>query len=260
LAAPTLLAPEANSIIPFDEDKETVTDIQFRWRHPTQARKYDLWLAKDSEFSQLVTQQTIIPDSPLGPTWTLSHREIQLEPSMSYYWRIRVTRDATGENAEGQWSDTVSFSAASSTKKESTIPGPGLLTPANGNTKVNPNTQFTWQPVNDAQKYELTLSKDKELEQLVLRAIVSATTYRYDAGLKDGNTYFWQVKAIEPVESQPSSLFSFTVAIEQPEQEEKAPEIPLTANILTWFWVAIPLLIVAIAIIWVVAARSRTYR
>jgi len=260
LAAPTLLAPEANSIIPFDEDKETVTDIQFRWRHPTQARKYDLWLAKDSKFSQLVTQQTIIPDSPLGPTWTLSHREIQLEPSMSYYWRIRVTRDATGENVEGQWSDTAYFTVASAPKKESTIPGPGLLTPANGDTKVNPNTQFTWQPVNGAQKYELTLSKDKELEQLVVRAIVSATTYRYDTGLEDGNTYFWQVKAIEPVESQPSPLFSFTVATEQPEQEEKAPVIPLTANILTWLWVAIPLLIVAIAIIWVVAARTRTYR
>jgi len=260
LSAPILLAPGANSIIPFDEDKGNITDIQFRWRHPTQARKYDLYLAKDTEFSHLITQQTIIPDSPLTPNWTLSHREIQLEPGTTYYWRIRITRDATGEIVEGQWSATSSFSVAAAPKKQSTIPGPGLLNPANGETKVIPTPQFTWQPVSGAQKYELTLARDKELEQFVLRATVSATTYRYDSNLETGNTYFWQVKAIEPKESQPSPLFSFIVATEQTKQEEKTQTIPLAANILTWLWIAIPLLIVIIAIIWLVSSRNRTYR
>jgi hypothetical protein len=50
------------------------------------------------------------------------------------------------------------------------------------------------------------------------------------------------------------------VTTEQPEQQEKAHGIPWTANIATWLWIAVPLLTVAIAIIWVVVARSQTYR
>jgi hypothetical protein len=178
LAAPTLLAPESDSVIPFDKEKGNVTDIQFKWRQPTQARKYDLWLAKDSEFSQLVTQKTIIPDSQLTPTWTLSHREIQLEPGVTYYWQMRVTRDVTGETVEGQWSDTSSFLIASAPKTESTIPGPDLLNPANGDTRVIATPQFTWQPVSGAQKYELTLATDEKLTQLVVCTTVPATEYQ----------------------------------------------------------------------------------
>jgi len=259
LSAPTLIAPAANSIIPVDQDKGSTADIVFRWRHPTQARKYELLVAKDKEFSQLVTQQSIIPDSPLMPTWTLSAREIALEPGATYHWKVRVTRDATSEPAEGQWSQIMSFSIAAAPEKQPATPGPGLLTPANGDTKVNQFPSFTWQPVKDARQYELTLARDKTLEQIVIRARIPTTSFQYDTALEPGITYFWQVRAVEPFISRPSPLFSFTVSPEPAKQQQKTKGIPQTANIVTLLWVAIPLLIIIIALIWVIAARSRPY-
>jgi hypothetical protein len=187
LAAPILTAPAANFIIPIDQDKGTIADITFKWRHPTQARKYELLLAKDRGFSQLVTRQSIIPESPVMPTWTLSSKEISLEPGVTYYWKVRVTRDATSEPAEGQWSEIMSFSIAAAPEKQPAAPSPGLLTPANGDTKT--------------------------------------------------------------VVSEPAK--------QKVEPAAKPQEIPWKANTITLLWIAIPLLIVIIAIIWIAAARSR---
>jgi len=260
LAAPTPIAPAANAIMPIDHDKGTIADIVFRWRHPTQARKYELLVAKDKEFSQLVTQQPIIPDSPLMPTWTLSAKEIALEPTSTYYWKVRVTRDATSEPAEGQWSEIIPFSIAAAPEKELSAPGPELLTPANGETMVNQSPSFTWQPVSGANKYELTLAKDRNLKQPIIRAQISGTAYQYDGTLEPGRSYSWQVKVIEPLVSQPSPLFSFTVSPEPAKPQQKTDGIPQTVNIVTLLWIAIPLLIVIIAIIWLIAARNRSYR
>ena len=246
--APTLISPAMDEIIPVDPDTGKVANVNFKWQHPTQATKYELWLAKDEEFSQMVVQESIIPRSPLAPSWTLLSQTVPVEAGKTYYWKLRVTRAATGETGSGQWSKVMSFSVASSLPQETPPPGPILLTPANDATNVEPSPSFSWTPLPEATEYEFTLAKDEALEQIVTRVRVPEATYDYDAELDWDTTYFWQVKAAEPFPSEPSLIFSFTVTVE----EETKPSSPM-ANLPLWLWIAIALLAAASIVVFILS-------
>jgi hypothetical protein len=110
--APTPTSPVEEKVIPVYVDTGDVGDITFKWRHPTAAMKYELWLAKDQAFSQVVLKQTIEPESEQFPDWALP-KTVSIEKGEKYYWEIRVIQAETGETDDGQWSKVMSFSVAS---------------------------------------------------------------------------------------------------------------------------------------------------
>ena len=213
--APTLISPARDEVIPVDPDTARVADVNFKWQQPAQATKYELWLATDEEFSQMVMQETVIPRSPLVPSWTLSSRTSAIEPGNTYYWKIRVTRAATRETGEGQWSEVMSFSVAPSLLPETPHPSPTLLSPAKDATNVERSPSFSWTHLPGATEYEFTLAKDEVLEQIVTSRKVPIASYDYDGELDWDTTYFWQAKATKPFISEPSPIFRFTVAAEE---------------------------------------------
>lgn len=232
--APWPTSPAMDAVVPTDPDTGEIVDINFKWQHLTPAKKYDLWLAKDQEFSHLVTQQSITPANPLAPNWTLSPATIPLEAGENYYWKVRVSRTATGETGDGKWSQVMAFSVASSLPEETPHPGPTMLTPANDATNVEPSPSFSWSALPGATEYEFTLAKDEALEEIVTSVKVPTTTYDYDGELDRGTIYFWQVKATKPFFSEPSPVLAFTMAVEE---EIKAPS--WMANLPLWVWIMI---------------------
>jgi len=238
--SPTLISPARDEVIPVDPDTARVADVNFKWQQPAQATKYELWLATDEEFSQVVLQETVIPQSPLAPGWTLSSKTSAIEPGETYYWKVRVTRAATGEPGEGQWSEVMSFSVAPSLVQETPYSGPTLLTPAKDTTNVERSPSFSWTHLPGATEYEFTLAKDEALEQIVTSLKVPIASYDYDGELDWGTTYFWQVKATEPFISEPSPIFRFTVAA-----EEESETSSWTENFPLWLWIVIGLLAAA---------------
>jgi len=223
-----------DEVIPTDPDTGEIADVNFKWKHPTPAKEYDLWLAEDEQFSQMVRQQTIIPDNPLAPNWTLFPATAPIEAGETYYWKVRVSRAATGETSDGKWSQVMSFSVASGLPEETPHPGPTPLTPAKDATNVEPSPPFSWSSLPGATEYEFTLAKDEALEEIVTSVKVPTTTYDYDGELDRGTIYFWQVKATEPFFSEPSPVLAFTVAVEE---ETKAPS--WMANLPLWLWIVI---------------------
>jgi hypothetical protein len=82
-------------------------------------------------------------------------------------------------------------------------------------------------------KYEFILAKDAAFQQVIVKANVPMTSYLYDGKLDNNTAYFWQVRAIEPVVSDPSAIGTFTVVA------EKKPVTPATetpAPIPSWVW------------------------
>ena len=79
------------------------------------------------------------------------------------------------------------------------------------------------------------------------------TSYTYDGELDFNTSYFWQVRAIEPVVSDPSSIGSFTVAaMEKPAAKEKPSPLPL------WGWMLIAACIsLVVAMIVLAMSKSR---
>jgi hypothetical protein len=132
--APIPTSPVIDEAIPVYVDTGDIGDIVFKWKYPTAAVEYELWLAKDKAFSQVVLQQAIKPENQQSPGWTLPET-VSLEKGDKYYWKIRVSQTETGEKGEGQWSKVMSFSIAALEPEETPQPGHTPVTPSDGDAK-----------------------------------------------------------------------------------------------------------------------------
>jgi hypothetical protein len=131
--APTPTSPAIDEVIPVYLDTGNIGTIVFKWKHPTTAIEYELWLSEDEPFSQIVLQQAIKPENLETPGWELP-KTASLEKGKKYYWKVRVRQAATGERGEGNWSKVMSFSIASS-PEESSQQSSTSIPPSNGTTK-----------------------------------------------------------------------------------------------------------------------------
>ena len=129
--APIPTSPVMDEVIPVYLDTGDIGDIVFKWKHPTAAMEYELWLAKDEAFSQMVLQQAIKSESQQTHGWTLPGT-VEIEKGATYYWKIRVSQAATGEKDDGQWSNIMSFSIASPPSEETPQPDTTPPTTPNG--------------------------------------------------------------------------------------------------------------------------------
>lgn len=132
--APIPTSPVIDEVIPVYVDTGDIGDIVFKWKHQTAAVEYELWLAEDEAFSQVVLQQAIKRESQQSPGWTLPET-VSLEKGKKYYWKIRVSQAETGEKGKGQWSKVMSFSIAALEMKETPQPGTTPATTSNGTAK-----------------------------------------------------------------------------------------------------------------------------
>ncbi|MCJ7653928.1 MAG: hypothetical protein MUO97_01280, partial [Dehalococcoidia bacterium] len=140
--APIPTSPAMDEVIPIYLETGDVGDITFKWKHPTIAMEYELWLAEDEAFSQVILQQAIKPENQQTPGWELP-KTVGLEKGKTYYWEIRVSQAATGEKDDGQWSKVMSFSITSPPPPEETSqPGPTPVAPSNGAPKETET--LTW--------------------------------------------------------------------------------------------------------------------
>jgi hypothetical protein len=93
-------------------------------------------------------------------------------------------------------------------------------------------------------KYEFILAKDAALTKVVVKANVPTTAYIYGDKLDLNATYFWQVRVIEPVVSDPSPIGNFTVvAAEKPVTPPPAKPSPIPF----WVWVVIAVYVALVA-------------
>jgi len=212
LQAPTPLMPAENTVFNPDSSNN-IPDIEFKWQQSTPANGYDLWIATDSDFNQIVIKKSIIPDNVMSPKWTLESRDSPLETGKSYYWKVRINRIAyTYQKVNGNWSKVSVFKVAGGTKQTVELTVPELVYPAYKATVTDTSPIFQWSPVAGATEYEFTLAGDEEMQQLLVSAKVQEPVYPYTDTLKRGATYYWQVKVTQPDTGKPSEKFSFTVS------------------------------------------------
>ncbi|MBN1375589.1 MAG: hypothetical protein JXA01_05500 [Dehalococcoidia bacterium] len=117
-AAPLPYAPKPDDLIPVYIGSNTIADITFQWDQSTPALEYEIWLAANGDFSQLILQKTITPQNPSSPSWTLTDKK-GLAQGKTYYWKVRVVQAATREKGEGTWSEPLPFTIAQAESKSS---------------------------------------------------------------------------------------------------------------------------------------------
>jgi len=256
--APTLTSPLDKTQIPLDDSTDEISDIKFEWTHASPAVGYDLWIAADSEFNQPVIQQSINLKTPSFTYWTLSSPDkTKLEDGKTYFWKVRVSRNAYYERGEGKWSEVRSFSIAAKQPPQYSQSIPVLLTPSEGSKDVNRSPGFDWEPLPEATEYEFTLARDPSFQEIIFNRRLTNTTLAYEGELDWGETYYWQVKVTKPFLGEPSQTFSFSVK----ESDNQPPKntASIFANQPLWLWIVIAFLIIAILVATLVVIFTKRY-
>jgi hypothetical protein len=259
LQAPVVSSPSANSVVEPDSSGK-IPPIEFRWQQSTAPNGYDLWIAADPDFNQVVLKQPVTPTNVMAPGFVLEPGGSPLEPGRTYYWRVRVNRIAnTYQKIDGSWSAVSSFRIASGPQVSAMpLPAPALVYPADKATNIGDPVSFQWSAVPGATGYQFTLARDEQLKQILADSRTQGNEYRYTAPLEEGKIYYWQVKATGPGTGQPSQVFSFstkggTAVTTTPAEKPGAPGIP------AWVYIGLAAVIVILIVLIVVFSRRRSF-
>jgi hypothetical protein len=266
---PWTLSPASGDLIPVDPVSGRAQEVNFKWRQLSYASVYELQIAKDSEFNILVLlSDNITPTDQLAPACYFPSGGLvpapasaiaswgNLECGHTYYWRVRARGSITGDIVRSPWSATMHFTVETGLPARTKQLGPALLKPVDCARGVSPSSAFSWSPIPGTTKYEFILARDAALTQVVVKAKVSTTAYEYDDKLDWNTAYFWQVQAIEPMASEPSSTATFTVIAKEVPLETNATQSAATT---LWVWVGIAIYVALVAAVIVLIRRKHVY-
>jgi hypothetical protein len=215
---PSLISPHDGYSIPMNTVSGVPNDIAFYWSRLSNADNYNLYIAYDSAFTQLV----MAPQGVAFDTPTVSNIEAgnQFMPGTVYYWRVKATNPLNSP-----YSETRMF-----TVEQVQVMVPSIGSPANGANNVSTIPAFSWSPVSGATMYEFQLSIDTTFASPIASATIAATGIQPNVKLGEGKTYFWRVRALEPLVGGWSTIANFTVAVPAEPTEPiviPAPEAPI---------------------------------
>lgn len=160
-------------------DKDVVNSLTplLRWKGVINAEKYELQIAQDVDFTEDVRLVESIS--------TLYLFDSSLDYSQTWYWRVR---SVDGDGDLSKWSPTRSFH----TRMKPVV----LLSPSNLSDVDTARPTFSWQPVDGATSYILSISLDETFTEGTLSFSLSGTTFTPSEDLARGYTTYWRVIAI----------------------------------------------------------------
>ncbi|MCK5181207.1 MAG: hypothetical protein KAQ73_01585, partial [Dehalococcoidia bacterium] len=218
--------------------------ITFRWDRMCDACSYNLQIALDEDFMELVTEIHIGGDD-YEEGDAPSYMEIEdLMPEYTYYWRVQAADAETGQYIRSWWSETQSFTIA---------PGRGagvnLIAPEGGATGLPVGgIGFSWSDVTTADEYDFVLSANADLSSpIATEEGLTGTAAAYTGTLDYETPYFWQVMALKDgAVISTSTLGTFTTVAEG--EEPVTPE-PLATPVWVWVIIAIGAVLVIVVIV-----------
>ncbi|MFC1917776.1 WD40/YVTN/BNR-like repeat-containing protein [Chloroflexota bacterium] len=180
-------------------------EVQFTWERLSKATEYKLYIAYDAGFDESVTTITVDDDGStvvqsVGPERT-GTALVNWQLGETYYWRVKVTAPL--------------YSSYGETRSFTVEPGvalvPTVLAPANGASESKQKPSFSWSPVSGTAKYRFVLANNPALTAPIVDITTSSTAYAMTTVLAYGETYYWAVKSIEPVEGAWSAIANLSV-------------------------------------------------
>lgn len=154
------------------------TTQTFRWSSVAGIAKYDLWVNDVTTGQSQVIRNKNITDTTLTDSTTL-------QVGHTYNWAVRAT-DSAGNS--GLWSEIQYFSVAI------TVGTPTALSPIGTTNTTSPT--FRWTAVAEASHYDLWVNNlTTGVSGVVRQKDVEGTSFTA-AGLVNGDSYLWTVRAI----------------------------------------------------------------
>ncbi|MCK4863407.1 MAG: hypothetical protein KAS25_03875, partial [Dehalococcoidales bacterium] len=201
LGGPSLIGPaEGTRIDIVSPLTGAVANVNFTWSRMSLATGYYLFIALDAGFTEMLGPPIAVASTL--PTVSSIQAGSLFLPGTSYYWKV-----ATYLPVSSGFSETRSFVV-----QPTAASVPSIASPENGGTIDSTSPAFSWTPAAGATMYQFQLSTTPDFattlvdEQLAAAGIAPAVT------LDRGTTYFWRVKALQPVDGDWSTVANFIVA------------------------------------------------
>lgn len=187
--APTLVQPA-------DSTRNQPTTVSFLWSALPNTASYDVQLATDTDFTNVVA-------SPTGIT-VAAYEHSGLTPGVTYHWRVR----AVSTGGAGSWSAPFVF-----TTKPLAPAIPAILSPVHQTQNLPRALRLLWSPASRATSYDVQVATDAAFETLVAAQESVTETFFDLTGLQLATTYFWRVRGRnEGGVSTWATTFSFATA------------------------------------------------
>jgi hypothetical protein len=230
-------------------------EIDLSWESYCLSGEYQVQIARDQAFTLVMYDSGSMrtADSLMPAFW---YPPGNLEAGHTYYWRVRTTRAATGQRILSYWSDIKSFTVSPGYAVRTGNMSVQAFVPVNGCTgcPVKP-VSFSWSGYPNTTRYRFILARDPQLQNVVIEALASTTSYAYPGSLEYNTSYFWQVRAVEPVPSDSSAIFTFhTESVLQP---GKASATGIPSETPPWAMAVIVTGALMVIIVTILAFRSK---
>lgn len=197
-SSPDLISPSNGAI-------NVATNQVFRWTQVSGAILYQLQIAKDSNFTIIIYNDSTIQTN---------FKEVQLQSKTKYFWRVRVKNNYSWSSFSTAWSFTTIVN----------IPAPPILnSPPKGASAISVPVEFKWFSSADAENYTLFVDIDSNFANPVINETIYDTTY-IGSNLSFNKKYFWKVVANNFTGSSASSeIWDFTTMTTSVESNEANP-------------------------------------
>lgn len=192
----TVMMPVAN-VKPDDNSRIIEIPVRMEWTAAGGEATYDLEVASDMNFANVVIRRiTQVNSDDIGSF-------DGLKAYTQYWWRVRP-RSVSGVDIA--WSKPYTFR----TKIGAAI----AQMPLHQATDISTTTKFEWKPVDGAETYSITISKNADLSSPIATAEnITSSSYMPSAELDLATMYYWNVQAMSTNDGNTtSSTWSFTTA------------------------------------------------
>lgn len=221
----TVIAPPDKPLLisPALDTLNLPLSLTFKWETALRAERYQIQIAKDSGFVDLVQNlDTLITESYF---FDLPENETK------YYWRVR----AINSTDNSPWSDVWSFTTIKALPVQSI-----LISPENTAEAVPLLATFSWQESQDAEFYYFQVSTTETFDNLIIDSTQLQST-NTEVELPDYKTiYYWRIRGVNNAGPGPwSEVWSFTTLVARPSQpvlispENNSENVPLM-TVLNW--------------------------
>jgi hypothetical protein len=216
LAAPTLIIPADKKRVEIVSALlGNVQSVDFSWNRVSLATGYSLFIALDAAFTQLIVPPIAVPSS-LNPVSSIQPGT-NFQPGTTYYWKVAVSTPIGSGFSEAR-SFVVQPTAASV---------PTIASPPNGATITSTKPAFSWTPVSGTTMYDFQLSEGTAFAAPVYATQVANAGVQLplNVTLEQGKTYFWRVRALQPVQGDWSTIANITIAEAVPAPPAPTPPV-----------------------------------
>lgn len=207
-------------VYPDNELTQVPLDVKFEWKPVAGIEEYNIQVSADSDFNNMLADSSVKTESFLSVKGLI--------PATYYYWRARYTKNGKFS----KWSDTHWFI----TESERPLDTPILLKPDDDGYGIPPAGSLTWNKVEDAKTYGITVSSDSHFDSTIVNSYDLTENYYNYKGLENNRKYYWRITAFnEGNSSHWSEIRRFVTELKQPiniSPARDSDKIPVKGNLM----------------------------